>query len=542
MKNRFFAVITAAVLSVSAFSTPFQTYIGASVTAEAASTVAVPKSSRASGKYYSDGNLKVRLSCATQDATIYYSINDGSYKRYTKAIYITKNSTLKFYAKKSGVTSKTVTRTYKLLPKFNITPSEGSYDGQQTIKLSSSVSGLKFYYTLDGSTPTTNSALYTAKGITIDEDCTLRIRTSKSGWNSRTVTKRYTIGSAYSSDDEPVITTREGSILEDYTSKYCYSALDQKQKKLYRMLYEGVSEHKEKIQITELDCNATDVEKAFYAMDYDNPQFFWLSSGYTFSYIGNTVHYVQPAYSRTAKQAAALQPKIEAAAEKIVNIALEKDSLFERVLYIHDVVVNRTAYTLTGGEHIRDIDGVLINGKALCEGYAKTFAYLCQLVGIETFCVIGDADGPHMWNMVKLGGDWYHMDTTFDDPISDFPMRRYTYFCVTDKQIGKTHVTDQQFAVPKAKEDDYNYYKVMNITVYDDVQSAYKMLLLQAAANYTKDIKYTEIVCTEDCCTQLYDLMYEKDSDIYKDLELYGCKARGMTFGYSGDRFYIQLK
>ena len=542
MKNRFFAVLTAAVLSVSAFSAPFQEYIGASVTAEAATTVSTPKCSRPSGKYYSSGNLKVTLSCATEGATIYYSLNGGSYKRYTKALYITKNSTLKFYAKKSGVSSKTVTRKYKLLPKFSISPDAGSYDGTQTIKLSSSVSGLKFYYTLDGSAPTTDSALYTAKGITINEDCTLRIRTAKSGWSSRSVTKKFEINERSITDDEPVLSTQDGSILEEYSNKYYYSVLTSKQKKLYQMLYKGVSEHTAEIDVTSLQCNATDLEKAFYAMDYDNPQFFWLSSGYTYSYIANTIYYVQPTYSRTAKEAAELLPKVEAAADAIVENALKKEDLFERVLYIHDVIVNRTDYTLTGGEHIRDVDGVLLKGKALCEGYAKSFAYLCQLMGIECICVIGDSEGPHMWNLVKLDGEWYHMDVTFDDPIGETPTCIYTYFCVTEDDICQTHSIDDWLDIPEATEDDFNYYKEMNITVYDTAVTAYNMLIIQAAANYARGERYTEIICTEKCVEELYALVNRKGSDVYDDLERYGCDPKGLSFGYVGGKFYFNME
>ncbi len=538
MKNRFLAIITAVFLSVGAFSTPFQEYIGACVTAEAAANVYAPTCSKSSGKYYSDGSLGVKLYNRTKGATIYYSVNGGSYKRYTKTIYITENSTLKYYAKKSGVTSKISTRTYKLLPKFTITPSAGSYEDKQTIKLTSKIPGLKFYYTLDGSKPTTNSKLYTAKGITIDESCTLRIRTSKIGWNSRIVTKQFVISSI--ADEEPVITTQEGSILEEYKNKYGYSQLTEKQKQLYEKLFNGVAAHAKEIDITSLECNATDVEKAFYAMNYDNPQFFWLSTGYKYTYIANTVYSVKPVYSRTAQQAAELQPKIEAAAQTIIDNAMKKDNLFEQVLYIHDVIVNRCTYTDNGEEYIRGVDGVLLNGRALCEGYSKTFAYLCQLMGIESFCVIGDSDGPHMWNMVKLSGDWYYMDTTFDDPIGEIPTCVYTYFCITEAELKQTHTLKNIVPVPEATEDDYNYYNAMNIPVYDDVTEAYSAILKLVAKNYDDGIYYSEIICTNACIKKLYNYAVKKGSDVFKDLKELGCSPKGVAYGYTSDKFYIK--
>lgn len=542
-KNRLFAVITAAVLSASVFGTPFQTYIGAAVTAEAASYTAAPQCSRASGKYYCSGSLKVTLSCADSNSTIYYSTDDGStYKRYTKALYITKNTTLKYYAVNSGVKSKVVTRTFKLLPRFTITPSAGSYDGTQTIYLSSSVSGLKFYYTLDGSTPTTSSMLYTAKGITIDKDCTLRIRTAKSGWSPRVVTKTYNVTTSPSADEQPSITVHDESLLDNYKQKYYYNALTDKQRSLYELIYNGVSSHKEEIYIADLGCNAADVEAAFYAMDYDNPQFFWLDSGYTYSYIAQTVYYVRPSYTRTAKEAAAIEPKLEAAAEAITKVALTKDNLFERVVYLHDAVINRTTYVLSGGEHIQDADGVLLNGLALCEGYSKAFAYLCQSIGIECICVIGSSGGSHMWNMVKLDGEWYHFDVTFDDPVGEMPVCTYTYFGLTTEEISETHTIDEIVKVPRATATKYNYYSAMGIQVYTDAQQAYNYLVMQAATNYKNGVKRTEIICTKDCVEALHKLTDAKGSDIFSDLKKYDCSPNGLSRGYNGTKYYFELE
>ena len=90
---------------------------------------------------------------ADSGSQIYYSTG-GSYKLYTKTLKITKNTTLKFYAQKNGAKSKTVTVKYKLTPKVKVTNAGGNYDSAVTVKLSSTASGVKFYYTLDGSKPT----------------------------------------------------------------------------------------------------------------------------------------------------------------------------------------------------------------------------------------------------------------------------------------------------------------------------------------------------------------------------------------------------
>ena len=540
LKNKIFAVITAAMLSTSAFSEPVQHFVGANVTAEAASTVATPTASRKSSSYYCSGTLKVTLSCATSGATIYYSVDGGNtYKQYTKPLYFAKNGTIKFYAKKNGIKSAVATRTYKLVPKFTVSLASGTYDDAKKVYISTPVSGAKFYYTLDGSTPTTSSKLYTAQGITIDKTSTLKIRTYKSGWSAVVSTRKYTINK-----DEQLSSILEGeSILDDYKTKYGYNTLTDKQKLVYAAIYEGVKAHSAAIDVQSIGANADDIDKAFFAMDYENPQFFWLKSGYSYSYSGSKVYYVKPKYSRTASEAAKILPKLEAAVNKIGSEALKQETLFECVKYVHDSIINGSEYVLSGDEHIRDADGALVNSEALCEGYSKAFAYICQSIGIEAICVSGTANGgSHMWNLVKLDGNWYHMDVTFDDPISTEPMCEYTYFCLTTAGITKDHViSGNPYTIPNCTATKYNYYKASGTSVYSDANTAYVALITQATKNYNNGETYTSIICTTDCVDALYTLIKSKGSAVYTDLRSYGCSPSGVKYGYSGTKFYLQL-
>ena len=110
-------------------------------------------------------------------------------------------------------------------------------------------------------------------------------------------------------------------------------------------------------------------------------------------------------------------------------------------------------YFKNNESYISEIDGPVIYGKALCEGYSKTFEYLCQSVGIPCICIRGKAnDGNHMWNMVQLENNWYHVDVTWDDPITTNGNQicRYNYFLISDSQIKKTHIITNYFKVPNA--------------------------------------------------------------------------------------------
>ena len=443
MKKKWLLTLAAVFVMGLSFSEPVQDFLGTEIVAEAAASVKAPSADKKSGTYTTDGSIKVKLSCGEKGAYIYYSLNGGGYKRYTKAITIEKNTTLKAYSKKSGLKSKIVSYSYKLSPEFKFSPEEEKYNNPLTVKLSSEVSGVKFYYTLDGSKPTAKSTKYTSSGIKITKTAKLRVMAAKSGWTSGYASKSYTLSSASSSSE---------SILNDYTKKYAYSTLSEKQKKLYKALYEGICNFDTKISVSSLNVTIDDLTVVFLALDYENPQLFWISYalGYEYNYYGNKVLDVSPKYTRTKAEAAKIEPKLKKAADKIISKALTYDKLYDRVLYIHDTLINNTDYTISGNIYIRCADGPVLYGKALCEGYSKAFAYLCQSIGIDTICVFGVANENHVWNMIKLDGEWYHVDVTFDDPTGGKPMCTHDYFCVTEKRISRDHKLKNDYKTPEA--------------------------------------------------------------------------------------------
>ena len=93
------------------------------------------------------------------------------------------------------------------------------------------------------------------------------------------------------------------------------------------------------------------------------------------------------------------------------------------------------------------IEGVFLRGSAVCEGIAKAVMYLGQKLGMDIPVVTGQAtlDGvnyvPHAWNIACIGGQYAHMDVTWDITLST-PLKftRYDYFCIPDVDIREDHV------------------------------------------------------------------------------------------------------
>lgn len=143
---------------------------------------------------------------------------------------------------------------------------------------------------------------------------------------------------------------------------------------------------------------------------------------------------------------------------------------YEKELALHDWVVAHTAYSQNlEGTKVTDpiygAEGVLLNGEAVCQGYAEAMKLFMDLTGIESDIVTGTSNKngqtiPHAWNLVKLDdNEWYHLDATWDDPTPDDPGRvTYAYFNVNDGMIKEDHVIDANKTYPEARGTRYFYY------------------------------------------------------------------------------------
>ncbi len=164
-------------------------------------------------------------------------------------------------------------------------------------------------------------------------------------------------------------------------------------------------------------------------------------------------------------------------AENIINSILSTSmNEAQRVRAIHDWLVKNVNYDYdtannisgaTGGEAPFTAEGSLINKKAVCEGYSEGFLLLCWTAGIEARLIEGTGNGgAHEWNVVKVGGKWYQMDVTFDDPLVNGVVDyvggnlSYDYFLITTADMTKNHVIASCYndTLPSCVSTDYYEY------------------------------------------------------------------------------------
>lgn len=131
---------------------------------------------------------------------------------------------------------------------------------------------------------------------------------------------------------------------------------------------------------------------------------------------------------------------------------------YDKLKAIHDYICR----TVTYGSSPNDQDpyGALILNKCVCTGYAESFKLLAGLCDIHTIKINGIAGGSHMWNLVKLEGDWYHVDCDSDD-IDAEDRIQYRFFLVNDAHFPYYFFKEftsggRTYTVPAANGEKYN--------------------------------------------------------------------------------------
>ncbi|MBD5141205.1 MAG: hypothetical protein HDT25_07325 [Ruminococcus sp.] len=205
--------------------------------------------------------------------------------------------------------------------------------------------------------------------------------------------------------------------------------------------------------------------------------------------------------------------RMEEAIDEEVNRVLDgiapNMSQYDIVKYFHDYICENVVYD-DEAENCNNIYGAFVNKRALCQGMAKAFSYLCGKVGIETLTVTGDADGiAHMWNMVKLGGEWYHIDPTYDNAESPTYGRyvRYDYFCLDDDTMrSKRNIYEQEYEYPRAGSSRCNYYS-RNGLVGNDWDSVRDILTDQVVKSAEEKKVIAQVKCSDKA---VYDEAMDK--------------------------------
>ena len=121
----------------------------------------------------------------------------------------------------------------------------------------------------------------------------------------------------------------------------------------------------------------------------------------------------------------------------------------EKIKIIHDYIIDNAEYDKLKYENKNDATyksntayGVLVQGYGTCNGYADAMAIFLDKLNIINYKI---SNSEHIWNLVYLDGKWYHLDLTWDDPISDVNINRDTYFLITTSELEELNDGTHKF-------------------------------------------------------------------------------------------------
>lgn len=233
--------------------------------------------------------------------------------------------------------------------------------------------------------------------------------------------------------------------------RYAYNTLNDAEKSIYNSILKGVKDFSPTIKLDKPITSET-FRKIFGMIYFQETQLFWLDGALeTFEGESDTVN----VYYRASKEDAELfQGQLDTKVKELIDSFPANATTVDKLKILHDYLVFKNEFT-KDTPMAQTIFGAIVEGKTQCEGYAKAMGYLCDMAGIENMLITGENEKrlSHAWNLVKVDGDWYNIDATFDDPVGSGGPEfiRYNYFNVpNDEIIDKSHFIDTTYYTPPA--------------------------------------------------------------------------------------------
>lgn len=289
----------------------------------------------------------------------------------------------------------------------------------------------------------------------------------------------------------------------DYEDRYAYQQLTSAEQQLYANIVEAAENFNSQVEIPD-GIGDTELFRVYCVLYNNEPQLFWLKPSLPTKLGGM----LMMDYAFDRYEAEEIQEEIDATVKSVMKKVGGYTSTVSRIKAIYDWVVLNTDFSLQSSYITCGIYGGLTdNGGTLqCQGYAKTFHYLCDIAGIECITVSGNnyEGNTHAWNIVYCDNGYYIVDTTWGDPTTDYGSDtyiRYLFLLANDEMTENTHlyggtkintVTNERitlFEPPACKKTACYYFKAYG-EEYSDTDSAIEAL----KADIKKAVKNKENV------------------------------------------------
>ena len=280
--------------------------------------------------------------------------------------------------------------------------------------------------------------------------------------------------------DEPSKAADGTVVVSDFNADQYpyYAVLSSKEKDVYSLLYEGLSQGSRKIDCQKANANEEQLTKAIDAVLNDHAELFWIDNQYEFTYdsdggIIEDVTFDFFDFASTSDKLNDAKAAFEKAADDILAGIGSQQSAVEYERAIHDYICKNTDYD-ESAPYNQSAYSVIVLHKSVCAGYSKAFQYLLNKKGITCYYIpgtttdsnIGGEDGAHAWNIIYLDGESYNVDVLWDDSASEtLEEDVYPFFNLTDSAFLYHTRDNLAQSLPKCTGTKYKYSNCFGKTV-----------------------------------------------------------------------------
>ncbi len=232
-------------------------------------------------------------------------------------------------------------------------------------------------------------------------------------------------------------------------SRYFYSRLNPEEKQIYAQILDGWLNYHDRITV-KVSSVQFNFAKVVDAVHDDNPELFYVDfmqiyTQHTLTNSKLSSTDVIASFRYSPEQTEAFKNRIAQVIQRVQRLCTPGADKYR---VIHDYLVQTVTYAKDMDDPRRHaVDGPLLEGLAVCEGFARAFKLLCDGIGVPSIIVHGKGDNskevePHSWNMVRWNNRNYHIDTTWDEGSGKEDGIQF-YYLLPDDYISKNHTWDR---------------------------------------------------------------------------------------------------
>lgn len=191
----------------------------------------------------------------------------------------------------------------------------------------------------------------------------------------------------------------------------CFSS--EPTKDVYEKVREGFYSFSESIDIREYEILPDELTGIVASVIKDDPYLFFVDGNMSYSYEpGGFVISLKPKYTMRGEEVFLAWDFCRQMVRELAKEADRFQTDAQKALYLHDAICLMTEYD--GKLENDDLYDLFVSGRATCQGYTAAYLAALRECGIEAHFVASDSI-EHIWNCVKIDGEWYHVDLTWDD-------------------------------------------------------------------------------------------------------------------------------